>query len=80
MKRFPRNPFCVYTGKVGARMRIPIKRGSRRIIRHTFTPNEGPLAGYSLPLDADGGFNTLPLAPMAGHPAGRYEGARWVPL
>ena len=79
MKR-QRNSSCIYTSKVGARMRPLTPRSSRRVARRTFVLKGGPLAGYSVPLDADGGFNTLPLAPMAGHPAGRYEGARWVPF
>jgi hypothetical protein len=79
MKR-QHNSSCIYTGKVGARMRPLTPRPSRRVTRRTFVLKGGPLAGCSVPLDAYGGHNTLPLAPMAGHPAGCYQGAHWVPF
>lgn len=79
MTRRTRNASCVYTGLVGARMRVPVRRVSRSIKRASVTFNDGPLRGLTAQLDWDAGRTTLPLAPMQGWPAGRYVGSAWVP-
>lgn len=79
MTRRTRNSSCIYTGKVGARMSVRVKRPSRRIFLVSVVLQAGPLHGETVRLDADSGPFTLPLAPMKGHPAGHYAGSRWVP-
>lgn len=70
---------CVYTGKVGARMKPPKPRANRRIIKQAIRLMGGPLSGETVRLDVHSGRFTLPLAPMKGHSAGHYAGPHWVP-
>lgn len=79
MKPRARNASCVYTGRVEARMSVPIKRPSRSIARAEVLFSDGPLKGWIARLDKDSGRTTPPLAPMRGWPAGRYVGSAWVP-
>lgn len=72
------NKGCVYTGLVGAKMRMPVhRRPTKRIGRTAVRCTDGPLAGEWLRLDTNGGTNTLPFT-IAGQ-SGHYVNGTWKP-
>lgn len=79
-----RNRSCIYTGAVGAKLRVPVKRPTRAMNMRAVKLIGGPLAGVKVKLDMDSGTGSLPLAPMKGFSAGQYRmlhfnRATWVP-
>lgn len=72
------NRSCIYTGAVGARLRVPVRKPSRRISKIKWCLKGGPLNGHEIWLDADSQASTFELAPMHGWPAGRYSRGYWV--
>lgn len=69
----------VYTGPVGKPMRMPPwkPRIVRTIIRRMVKLSGGPLAGFSVALDANGDRCTLPI--IVRGQAGRYVKGEWQP-
>lgn len=77
--RRQRNTSCIYTGRVGARMKQPAHRlRVRRITRKPVRCDDGPLKGHRLWLDAHGGQTTLPF--RLGNDVGHYVCGKWVSL
>lgn len=72
-----RNTGCVYTGKVGARMTVRVKRPSRRVLHTSIKLIGGPLNGATIALDKMGDKNTLPIT-IYGQ-VGHYTYGKWVP-
>lgn len=73
-----RNRGCVYTGLVGAKMRIPVcRKPSRFVERAIVSLLDGPLAGKTLRMDAFANCTTLPFT-LHGK-TGRYVAGTWEP-
>lgn len=79
--RRARNTSCIYTGRVGAKLR-PSVRGmfsSRRVFKRLVRFHGGPLHGYGAWLEAPGGSSlfssTLPI--VCKGQAGSYINGAW---
>lgn len=76
MKR-QRNTGCAFTGLVGAKMRVLVRRVSKRLTRKAVKCMHGPLSNCTLRLDVNGGYHTLPFT-LNGE-SGRYVNGIWEP-
>ncbi len=71
-----RNRGVIYSGRVGARMRVRHKRASRRCPKTSCKLCGGPWHGHCVWLSANGDRATLPFVVRG--VAGQYRGGDWV--
>jgi hypothetical protein len=79
--RRSKNP-CVFTGKVGAKMKPLLPRVNRRIVRKTVHCDDGPFAKCRIRIDAASDMRTLTFVVrgQVGHYRADKGDAKWVPV